>query len=466
MGKNNETKKLEKRILSQVQDASNLEELKWILLNTNVPELSNDYKGVNILILNTPCEGFGDLIFALKLSKILEYEYDANVSIATTTPDILIKMSGRSDNVYKLAENINDPEFDKKVSQCKRYTTSHKIFKQDGSTLNTLNFDLFFDAPIVQNYHPDLSAVKNIISKANLFNTFSFSEYNDYLDKGFDFNMGIGGERNGMLFLPEKLVKIESKEYITDNLEINGKFCLIYIAPINGWGKCLSSFIEMILTKYSNLNEFTIVCPHFIIDDLKKYYNHFFPFFTNVIMYDNEENKKTPVIYKPKIQDLDKPENTLIFRGNILPVNNSVILALMKYSVSDILLTGDQSITDMLTVSADKNIFYQIADWKENFAQRLSELMPQKYLENYKTSCGSLSALKKGGYRGNYTQFVHDWNFSEISGGKMKTILTISNILKKGGTGEKNELYSLIKEYTDIINEAKSYKAAMKKFVF
>jgi hypothetical protein len=453
-------KKITKKLLAFAREAEDLETLKKLLLNPdiiNLPEISNDYSNVNILILNTPCEGFGDLIFALKLSKILEYEYKANVKIATTTPDILIKMSGRDDNVYKLAVNINDPEFDKKISQCKRYTSDFKIYNKNAEIVSTDKFDLFFDAPIVQNYDPDLSVVQSVIPKANRFNTFFFSEYNDYIEKGFDFNMGIGGNRSGMLFLPKSLIKIEEKKYIRENLNIKGEFCLIYIAPIKGWKECMFNFLKMVFTKYQQENIFTIICPHFVIQDVKKYHEGFFSWFSQIIIYDNEENSIQPIIYK-KERDAEK---SLIIRGNILPVNNSIILSLMKYSIPDILLTGDQSITDMLTVSTEKNIFYQIADWKENFGEELSKLMPQKYLEKSSTSCGTMEALD---YHGNYHEFVKQWNFTEKSDRKIKTILTITNILKNGRR-EKNELYSLIKEYTDIVNNSKNIKAALKRFL-
>ena len=38
-------------------------------------------KNINILLLNTPCEGFGDIIFATKIAKYIRNWYNCNVYI-------------------------------------------------------------------------------------------------------------------------------------------------------------------------------------------------------------------------------------------------------------------------------------------------------------------------------------------------------------------------------------------------
>ena len=49
----------------------------------------------------------------------------------------------------------------------------------------------------------------------------------------------------------------------------------------------------------------------------------------------------------------------ITFRSDILPVPYKEMTGLIENSVKDILLTGDQSITDALSCCSDKNIFYQ-----------------------------------------------------------------------------------------------------------
>jgi hypothetical protein len=435
---------MEKRILTLAKKARSIDKLKNILYEPGVIK-SGNYKGLNILILNTPCNGFGDLIFAFKLSKILEYYFSAHVKIATTLANSLIGISG-TDNVYKLATSFSAPESNKKMSQCRRYTTLKIFHPITGESIDTSDFDLFFDAPLMADYEPSLANIKKVVPTANKFNTFFFSEYNDHLDKNFDFNMGIGGKRNGMLFLPRPLRVITKKEFIKDILKISGKFCLIYIADIEKWEKCMLSFIGMILKKYK-FKIFTVICPKFTVSAIKKNVKKIYPFFSNIKIIEKGGGETE---YNDPKQNNRK---TLIIRGDILPVHNQVILALMKYSVSDILLTGDQSITDMLTISSRKNIFYQIADWKRNFSNSLAKLMPQKYLRKMTTSCGTMEALK---YHGNYSKFIKEWNFIKKSSKKLKAILIVANILKNGEN-------SFIEKYIDIVENSKTINSALNK---
>ena len=46
------------------------------------------------------------------------------------------------------------------------------------------------------------------------------------------------------------------------------------------------------------------------------------------------------------------------------------MLGLYKFSLNDILVTGDQSITDVLTCCKDKHIWYQITDWKNIICEK------------------------------------------------------------------------------------------------
>lgn len=462
---------MEKRILAQAKKARSIQKLRDILYDPDIVKIRGDYRNLNILLLNTPCNGFGDLIFALKLSKILEYYFSATVKIATTLPKALIRIGALHENVYKLASTFSAPESSKRSSQCRRYATLKVYYPEDypnaGKLVDTSVFDLFFDAPLMADYDPSLANIKKVVPTANKFNTFFFSEYNDYLDKGFDFNMGIGKSRNGMLFLPRSVKEIVPRDYLSNILKISGKFCLIYIADIPGWEKCMFNFIGMILEKYKGLKTFTVICPSFTVNTIKKRVKKIlkeYPHFSNIIFI---EKSKGMVDYDLTRGRTEYPKNikgkgkTLIFRSDIIPTHNAVILCLMKYSVRDILLTGDQSITDMLMVSSRKNIFYQIARWKRDFGRELGKLMPQKYLMRLTTACGTMNALK---YNGNYSKFIKEWSFIKKSSRKLKQILIVANILKnKGKKKEKSNTYKFLREYTDIVNESKTLNSALNK---
>ena len=107
------------------------------------------------------------------------------------------------------------------------------------------------------------------------------------------------------------------------------------------------------------------------------------------------------------------------------------MLTLMYNSVSDILLTGDQSITDGLSCCPKKNIWYQIAPWKEAFGKQLSIHMPQKYYKRKKTSCGTIEAI---GLKSDYREFVKKYDFRKLAKPKINKIVNMALITLK----EKN----------------------------
>jgi hypothetical protein len=69
------------------------------------------------------------------------------------------------------------------------------------------------------------------------------------------------------------------------------------------------------------------------------------------------------------------------------------MLSLIKYSVSDILTTGDQSITDVIDCCSNKTIWYQVVPWKKTFAKQLAKELPQPFIASTKTACGTLKAI-------------------------------------------------------------------------
>jgi len=61
--------------------------------------------------------------------------------------------------------------------------------------------------------------------------------------------------------------------------------------------------------------------------------------------------------------------------------------------VKDILVTGDQSLTDIISCCKYKRVWYQIAPWKTGLAENLHKHLPNKYYGTFKTSCGTLRSI-------------------------------------------------------------------------
>lgn len=372
-------------------------------------------KGVKILLLNAPCNGFGDVVFAMKLSKYLRDWFGATVTIASTNTDGFIQLGVRKNELVQLKYN--------KIKQCRRFA---KL-----SIKNIPEHDLIFVAPLPFDFDISLQDVRDLIPYANKLNTFFFSEYNDHRNKKFDFPTGVGGNNMGMLFtdieIPKKLDSLKNP------------YAVIYVAQsISGVQRCVLSFIEMICHKYKHQNMEIIVHPNLLDEILKNIKK------ITLGNYSNIHYKKDKTLTKMK--DVGKGR-TIIFNFDVLPVDYLKMQSLIKHSVNDILLTGDQSITDALSCCSNKNIFYQIAPWKEAFGKQLAKHLPNKYYLSKKTSCGTIKAIS---YRSNNNEFVERWDFRKNAKKKLRGIVFSAKEMKRD--------YDL-RKLRDLILKSKSLKS-------
>ena len=370
-------------------------------------------KLLKIIILNAPCNGFGDLIFALKLFKYIKEWYNADVTLATTLEKGLLDLGADPKYTVGIIGHEN--------MQCRRFKTlkfNKKIPKQD----------LILVAPVQMDFSFDLMDVKNLIPYANVFNTFSFSEYNDKLNKNFTFNTGVGNNRDGILLTTP--VKNSRRP---DGLK--NPYILIYVAKtIDDVDTCILSFIEMVAIKYYKTHKnLDIVIPEWFADiNLdNQIINKIFKYYPSIYVHGKTAEQRF------FISDIIH-ENKITFRCDILPVSNDKMMNLMDKSLNDILLTGDQSITDCISCCYKKNIFYQIAPWKSNLALNLAKEMPSIYLKNIKTSCGSLKAIS---YHSSYENFRKKWDFRTRAKPKMDAIILSILAIKNN------------KKLSDIINK-------------
>ena len=221
-----------------LQNKNDLNNIIWkTFFDHNLKYQKNGGVSLKILLLNAPCNGFGDLIFALKLSNYLKEWYNAEVILATTLEKGLLNLGADPNYTVGLIGG--------KKSQCRRFRymkLNRDIPKQD----------LILVAPMQIDFFPNLDDVKVIVPYSNRFNTFYFSEYNDNMDKNFTFNTGIGKNRDG-IFLTKPLKSVGKP------LGLKNPYSLIYVAEsIDNVDKCIFSFIEMIAAKYykkyKNLN--------------------------------------------------------------------------------------------------------------------------------------------------------------------------------------------------------------------
>jgi hypothetical protein len=421
------------KIIKNISTIKNIEDIQdafWnsFYTNKNIPN-NNLGSKLKILLLNTPCNGFGDIVFAMKIADYLEEWYNAKVTIASTSIESFKKL-GRTNNLVSLVSK------NKNAQQCRRF----KLLKLEK---NIPEQDMIFVAPMQSDYDPSLVDVRYLIPYATKINTFFFSEYNHDGNTFFEFDTGVGKDKCGMLFTKPAKVQRSPK--------LKNPYALIYIAEsVDNSDTCFFSFIEMVCAKYHKQHKnFDIVIPTSIEYFLSEYENKLIKkvgkYYPNIkcVTKDNEEYY---------ILEDDSSKNTLTFRLDILPVSNKEMFGIMDHSVKDILLTGDQSITDALSCCGSKNIFYQIAPWKITFGHELAKYLPNKYLKSVKTSCGTIKAIR---YNSDYRNFIKKWDFKVLAKPKLDAIIKFFKF--------RNENKKLITELEDIISSSRNMKSLMNK---
>ena len=357
---------------------------------------------ISVILLTLPCHGMGDLVFAFRLYNYLKQWYNAKVTIATTLPAFFNKQNVPENDIHILL-----PE---RQRQCRR---TGKF-----PTINEL-YDLIFVAPLNKDYDIRYDDISQLIPYSTRLNTFIFSEYNDSAKKRFDFPTGVGGSRVGLMLSNTT----PSQSDVPTSLAAD--FILAYMFPLDRPTPCFHSFLALVTSKYNSISLLDIVVPPWMPQHLRKasLVKHIFGF-----MYVEIYHRKRPTVkFEIPNGGANGHGHTLRIRGDILPVKNEIMLSLMRYSLPDVLLTGDQSITDCLSCCSEKNIWYQTTPWKISLAQSLAEYMPNEYLKSPLTSCGSLDALN---YKSDYSEFVKEWDFRVRGRPKLDAIVTMTHEMK------------------------------------
>jgi hypothetical protein len=368
---------MQKSLEKLIRDARNKVELyqaprKAIVETYSKPCIRNQcLKNLQVTVVCAPCHGFGDVVFATKFARYLKYGLGPrqaplakNVAIVTSAPGMFKQLGVADLKIYSLQGS---------QIQCRRL----KNFKRPAGLPTQ---DLIFIAPLMQDYSINYGDIKTLFKESTPFNTIFLSEYQDNPNKGFDFTTGISDRYAGLLFddlkAAPKLKELGRIPYI-----------LAYLADSDQAPRyCLNNFVKMVTAKYSK-PALQIVLPEWAGYKL----------INSSSMLKWIKQRYSTLIFQTKTGTLvlfSGPGNKLILRGDILPLTRTRMLSAMKNSLLDILVTGDQSITDVINCCSKKNIWYQTVDWKKEFSKALAEHLPQPYIKKNTTTCGSLQALK------------------------------------------------------------------------
>ena len=426
--------------ISQVEEYSSTSEVVWSSIEDLNMKMKPSDKKVKIGLINLPCAGFGDIIVCKTFYDYLNSWYKGiDVTICTSTPDKYSQL-----NVKGKIMELKYPHSSWQGGECKKI----EQLRLQRVNRKTVKFDILIFIPVV-NRELDIKKVQKCFPYANEFNTFNVSEYNgDY--PPYTFPIGIGksywGEEYLGLFLTDNL-KIPKQKLIQK------PYALAYTAGHDTAANthtetCILSFIEMICKKYHKKHrKFQLIIPPWFKDELlgigfltgsglrtrynkivKKYYS------SSYLLYNDQK-----VGEKDTLFDTEEEDSLFILRGDILPKPREIFISLIKDSVDDILLTGDQSLTDGLSYcKSNKRIWYQVVPWKQELAYEMGKIIPNKYLDNFRTSCGTIKGIKMNL---DNRKLIDQYDFRVLGKKRMDSILIQNRML-----GDKM-IQSLMKHY-------------------
>lgn len=385
------------KFVQNTQKKEDLYEI-WKYVDINL----NKKVSLDILLITLPCNGFGDIVFAMKFEKILyEWYPESNIKIITTQPD----------NFEKLGYDINSLYYlEAEDTQCRKLSGLNLA-----TPIKEEKFDLIFISPLTADFDPDLSDVQSLLPYATKFNTFFLSEYNSPLNKKIDFHMGVGENRLGIF--------LEKNKQSCKNIIKLKNYSVVYVAEtIPRVSKCVAGFCEMFAKKYNRKNASLLFPPWMFDRYLNKIFLKVSPYIKNIYIFYREGTKKI----KHKYLGFGK-SGTLSLRFDIFPVSYEKMKTIIYHSLPDILITGDQSLSDAISCSKEKTIYYQIAPWKENLALNLAKYLPNMWLLSKITTCGNLETIK---YKGNYKNFKKTWDFKKLAKPYFDKLFTFAQKVK------------------------------------
>jgi len=409
-------------------------------------KLTNKDSKISVALINIPCGGFGDVVNCKTFSDYLKEWYPSmKVKICTSAINKFKSLGIKTGDLLELkAIQKNDDG-----SECQPFDNLKFVKK-------TPHFDLMIVVPMI-NEAFKYKTLQKLWPKATNFNSFAVSEYNGEYGP-YAFPTGVGSDQLGLM-----LTNMEIKKH---NF-IERPYALAYTAGhdrgqgvLTHTNTCIMSFIEMICKKYNRHRKFQLIIPPWFCSPEKEYeislltspqlktrYNNIVKKYFNSSYLITKDGKTIKLF-----EDGIKNNKIFILRGDILPKQRPDFISLIKYSVEDVLLTGDQSITDGISYSPmNKKIWYQISPWKKDFIHEVSNQIPNKYLDNFRTSCGTLKSIRVTLDNRNLIK-KHD--FRKKGKKRMNSILKFYSLRED----------PIIKTLMDCIEHSRYKDTALKKF--
>jgi hypothetical protein len=396
---------------------------------------------LQVALVCNPCYGFGDIIFCLKIYNYIKEWYGIDCTLFTTKPKPFIE-----NGITKIFA-IKIPG--KKYEECSNIKHM-KIYNVDNNgeprrrTKTPVKYDLIFATPwIGSDYEPKISYFKSLFPYTNKFNTFLFSEYNAPDPHKYDFPTGIGKRLYGLLITDWQ---------ITHERMVENPYLMVHIALIDNVNTmgCFSKFILLMCQKYHKKHhKLDVIVPKDILLETEHMKN-----LIKKIKKNNYYDEVDIITTKEHPVHTDK-ESVLRLRSDLTPMPYQQYVSLFNYCLPDVLITGDQSVTDVISCCKNYNIYYQIAPWKNNLAKNLSKLSgaQKNYLAKSRTSCGidKMSNRVKLKLR----LVSEKFDFRKLAKPKLDRLVNNARLLTTN---------KMVKKYVEIVNNSRKKSKVLNKY--
>lgn len=403
---------------------------------------TNRYKKPKIILFCNICYGFGDIIFCMKIFWYIKKWYNITPTIMTTIPDFFIK-NGVKTKFYGLREPGGDVECNS-VYNMKIHSVDDKgkLLKR---TKVKEEYDLIFVTPwIGTDFEPKHSIMKRYFPYSNRFNTFLFSTYNTNEPEKYDFPTGVGKGLYGILLTDS------TKKSKPDNLK--NPFIMTHVSYYHevDVNKCFNNFVLLMCKKYhKSIPKLDIISPKVILDEPE----YLVKLIKQIVKKGYYKNVK--IIEKGDSTTDSTTNSTLYLRFDVLPLGFNEYVNLLNYSLPDILLTGNQSVSDVISCCKNFNIYYQIMPWERKLAYNLNKVLnsPNNYLRKKNEACG-LEKMSIG-QKTNLKVISDNYDFRVLGKQKIDKLILFTNY--------KNN--NVIKKYMEIVVHSNKKETVLKKFM-
>ncbi len=314
---------------------------------------------------------------------------------------------------------------------------------ENAGSVKSNECDVIFVAPwIGSDYDPDIKMLRKIFPYANKFNTYLFSEYNASEPHKYDFPTGIGEGKFGLLLTDVKKQAARSKLLPNPYLMVHLTEDKRVSVP-----KCLGRFLKMMCKKYhKRVKNLDVVVPQHVIDD-EEALDSLSKYIISKGYYDHVE------VRRKGGKARQHKGTVLTFRGDITPLPYKKYNALFEHCLPDVLLTGDQSVTDVMSCCRKYNIYYQMMPWKRNFGKQLSDYGGNAMLRNVNRSCGGEHLDE---IRLDIKNIVRKFDFRKLGKRKMDAVLMAVQKTKD------DEMYSV---YVEAVLSSRKRSTVIDKFL-